>query len=523
MTKKLKRPLALIFSAAVFLALLMFAPAEITEGTGFGIRASAEPATFGDSLFWDYDGNGTLIIAVIPDKELGAMPDWESYNDVPWYYLRGSIETVVIDNGVTSIGNNAFYGCYNLKSITIPDSVNSIGNNAFYECKSFESVIFDPNEENSKLTTIGDNAFYWCSSLTSITIPDGVTFIGNGAFYECTKLESVKIGENSELTTIGDSAFWGCSGLTSINIPDGVNSIGNSAFECCENLTSVTFGENPELTSIGDRAFYVCSSLTSITIPKSVISIGDYAFVSCCSLTDITVDVDNTNYISTDGILFNKAKTTLIQYPGGKSGDSYVIPDEVKSVGRGAFTNCENLKSITIPDSITSIGEKAFWYCSSLTSITIPDGVISIGVCTFIYCSNLTSITIPAGVNSIGQQAFLYCDSLTSIFFPDGAAIGQAAIPDNATQVKYTVSGENVTITGITLGTDRTSVVIPATISGKKVASFGSGAVSSCTELTSIFFPESTDVTAAGIPDTATKVKYTVSGENVTITGITLG
>ncbi len=468
MTKKLKRPLALLFSAAVFLALLMFAPAEITEGTGFGIRASAvNEGNFGenDSLYWFYDGYGILFI-----DGSGAMPD----DEAPWlnYISKNSIVTVEILNGVTSIG---------------------------------------------------DNAFSYCSSLTSITIPYSVESIGNNAFNRCESLESVTIGENSELTSIGDSAFYWCKNLTSITIPDGVNSIGNNAFQNCQNLESVKLGENPELTTIGDSAFYLCYKLKSITIPKSVISIGDCAFWHCLSLTDITVAADNPNYTSTDGVLFNKAKTTLIQYPGGKSGDSYVIPDEVKSVGRGAFTNCENLKSITIPDSVTSIGDTAFWYCSSLTSITIPDGVTSIGIQTFIYCSSLTSITIPAGVTSIGEQAFSNCDSLTSIFFPEGAAIGDYAITYVATQVKYTVTDENVTITGITLGNGRTSVVIPATISGKNVASFGIDSVSSCTELTSIFFPESTDVTVAGIPDIATQVKYTVTDEKVTITGITLG
>ena len=521
MTKKLKRPLALLFSAAVFLALLMFAPAEITEGTGFGIRASAEPAAFGDSLFWDYDDNGNLYIGTIGGT--GAMPDRENLGNDPWSDFRGWIETVVISNGVTSIGNNAFYGCYNLKSITIPESVESIGNEAFYGCTKLESVTFETFGENPKLTSIGDSAFYGCSGLTSINIPDSVESIGDSAFYQCKSLENVTIGENSELTTIGDKAFLECSSLTGITIPDGVESIGQWAFESCEKLESVTIGENPKLTSIGYCAFYGCSKLTSITIPKSVNSIGDCAFWHCLSLTDITVAADNPNYISTDGVLFNKDKTTLIQCPGGKSGDSYVIPDEVKSVGRGAFTNCENLKSITIPESVTSIGDTAFWYCSSLTSITIPDGVTSIECGTFQGCSSLTSITIPAGVTSIGEQAFSYCYSLTSIFFPEGAAIGRDAITSVATQVKYTVSGENVTITGITLGAYLTSVVIPATISGKNVASFGIDAVSSCTELTSIFFPESTDVTAAGIPDTATQVKYTVSGEKVTITGITLG
>ena len=117
------------------------------------------------------------------------------------------------------------------------------------------------------------------------------------------------------------------------------------------------------VTSIGDYAFQYCGSLTSITIPDSVTSIGNSAFSDCDSLTSITVDGNNQNYSSQDGVLFNKDKTVLKQYPIGNTRTSYTIPNSVTSIGNGAFYDCHSLTSITIPDSVKRIGDKAFDLC----------------------------------------------------------------------------------------------------------------------------------------------------------------
>ncbi|MBR4893255.1 MAG: leucine-rich repeat domain-containing protein, partial [Clostridia bacterium] len=155
------------------------------------------------------------------------------------------------------------------------------------------------------VTSIGEYAFYRCESLTSTTIPDSVTSIGEYAFSYCTS-------------------------LTSITIPDSVTSIGGAAFYHCESLTSITIPDS--VTSIGGSAFSSCTSLTSITIPDSVTSIGYGTFYHCESLTSITVDIDNDVFASQDGVLFNKNKTYLIQYPTGNSRIEYTILDSVTSI-----------------------------------------------------------------------------------------------------------------------------------------------------------------------------------------------
>jgi hypothetical protein len=241
------------------------------------------------------------------------------------------------------------------------------------------SDVVIPAEINGiPVRAIGEKAFYNRSSLTSISIPDSVTAIGDYAFSICSKLTSISIPNS--VTTIGSYAFSNCSKLTSISIPDSV-------------------------TTIGTGAFYYCSSLTSINIPAGLTSLGASVFASCSSLAAITVDGNNGVYTAIDGVLFSKDFTALVQYPAGKAGAAYDIPDSVSSIGISAFYNCSKLTSVTIPDSVTTIGNYAFYGCSSLTGITIPDSVTTIGTGAFSGCNELIFIIIPANV-SIGSSAF---------------------------------------------------------------------------------------------------------------------
>lgn len=146
-----------------------------------------------------------------------------------------------------------------------------------------------------------------------VVIPDGVKAIGEQAFLQCKGLTSVTIPRG--VTSIEDRAFEECSGLTSVALPDSLTSIGDDAFSGCMDLTSVTIPNG--VTSIGEQAFFI-SRLTSVELPASVTSIGQQAFDACYSLASITVDSDNMAFSSEDGVLFDKAKATLLQYPGLK-------------------------------------------------------------------------------------------------------------------------------------------------------------------------------------------------------------
>ena len=339
----------------------------------------------GSNLTWTLDSEGVLTISGSGDMYNYGSSDFSA----PWDGSRSRVKSVVIADGVTSIGEYAFFYCESLTSVTIPDSV----------------------------TSIGKYAFFCCTSLASVTIPDSVTSIGRFAFSNCTSLTSVTIPDS--VTSIGEYAFYYCKSLTSMTIPDSVTSISSSTFASCTSLTSVTIPNS--VTSIGEYAFYDCKSLTSVTIPGSVTSIGLYAFASCTSLTGIWVAEGNSHYANdASGVLFNKDKTTLVQCPGAFA--AYTIPDSVTSIGDNTFDHCTSLTSVTIPDSVTSIGEWAFYWCTSLTSVTIPDSVTSIGDNTFDHCTSLTSVTIPDGVTSIGWRAFSNCTSLTDVYYAGSKA-----------------------------------------------------------------------------------------------------
>ncbi len=372
--------------------------------------SGANPLYYAKNLYL----NGELVTDLVIPDGVTSIGNYAFYNCT-------SLTSVTIPDSVTSIGEDAFNGCSSLISVTIPDSVTSIGESAFYGCWGLTSATID-----NGVTSIGDYAFYNCSSLTSVTIPDSVTSIGVQAFYNCSSLTSITIGNS--VTSIGDDAFSVCSSLTSITvdknntayksingnlytkdgktlvqyaigktdtsftIPDSVTSIGNYAFAYCSSLTTVTIGNG--VTNIGDYAFIGCWGLTSITIPDSVTSIGSYAFIGCWGLTSIIVDENNTAYKSIDGNLYTKDGKRLIQYAIGKTDTSFVIPN-----------------------GVTSIGSAAFAYCSSLTTVIIGNGVTSIGYYAFRNCSSLSSITIPDSVTSIGDEAFYDCDGLTDVYF----------------------------------------------------------------------------------------------------------
>jgi uncharacterized protein YjdB len=207
----------------------------------------------------------------------------------------------------------------------------------------------------------------------------------------------------STISTIPNNAINNCTSLISIIIPDGVTSIEYQAFGYCKNLTSITLGNN--ITSIGNDAFRECTSLTSITIPNSVTNIEFRAFGSCTSLATINVGSGNNAYTSENGILYNKSKTILHTYPGGKPEHNFTIPNSVIDIWDSAFFGCNKLKTITMPDSVISIGRVAFGDCRELNSVTIGSNVTSIGESAFSF-TDVNIIIIPSSINSIGKGAF---------------------------------------------------------------------------------------------------------------------
>ncbi|MDR0618782.1 MAG: leucine-rich repeat domain-containing protein [Bacteroidales bacterium] len=351
----------------------------------------------------------------------GLMGDYNNIS-VPWYQYRTNIKTLIIEDGVVNIGNYAFSYCSSLTDVTIPGSVIIIGNNAFYYCSSLTDVAIP-----GSVITIGNNAFYYCNRLTDITIPGSVTTIGDYAFALCYSLTSINVDAANTAYSSADGVLFNKIQTTLITcpagkignyiIPNSVTIISDYAFRDCDSLNSITIPNS--VITIGIQAFVNCDGLTSVTIPSSVSTVGDYAFATCRNLTSIDVDAANTVYASINGVMFNKAQTTLIIYPAGKTGSYYTIPNSVTVVYSDAFALCSNLTGVTIPNSVITIDDFAFEYCSSLTSITIPDSVTTIGRGLFRNCGNLNSVTISNSVTTIGYGTFMYCSSLTDITIPN--------------------------------------------------------------------------------------------------------
>ncbi len=376
------------------------------------------PPTSGDcgnGTFWRY-ADGVLTIF-----GSGAVPDF-SNTTIPWYYYKDQINSLVLEDGVTSVGN-AFVNHDRLTDVTIQGAT-AINSYAFGGCTGLTSITFEAGG------SIGYATFRDSPNLTSVTLKGDVR-IGNYAFSNCDKLTDLTLSDG--LTSISIYAFHDCDSLTSVTIPGSVTSIGEQAFSSCNSLTDVVIQDG--LKSIGVYAFAKCNNLTNVTIPNSVTSIGRSAF-SACGLTSLPIP-DSISIIE-DGVFSSCDFTSLI------------IPDHVTSIGNGAFKWCDALTSVTIPGSVTSIGDEVFSECKKLTSVTLADGLTSIGARAFSY-SGLTSITIPSSVTSFGFYPFGDCDNLTTIAFQEGTTsirsyalskcnnLTSIVIPDSVTTIEGNV------------------------------------------------------------------------------------
>ena len=430
-----------------------------------------------------------------------------------------------------------------------------------------------------EMLEIGGSAFYGCNSLTAVTIPKSVTTIGLDAFSYCGKLTSVTVAKestwidsrdncNAIIETATNKLLIGCKNTT---IPSSVTSIGNHAFYGCSSMTSITIPNS--VTSIGNHAFYGCSSMTSITIPNSVAGFGDYAFSYCTNLTSVTLESNSIVSESRDenssmkSVFGEQVKTYVIGNEVTSIGEnafyectsltSVTIGNSVTSIGGYAFSNCSGLTSVTvakestwidsrdncnaiietatnklligcknttIPSSVTSIGNYAFYGCSSMTSITIPNSVAGFGDYAFYDCTSLTSITIPNSVTSIGSNTFSKCTNLTSVTLESNSIVSESRDENSSMksvfgeQVKTYVIGNEVTRIG-NYAFKGCKSLTSITI-GNSVTSIGGYAFSNCSGLTSVTIPNSVTSIGWGAFSNCSSLTSVTIGNSVTSIGL---
>jgi hypothetical protein len=261
--------------------------------------AWAEVVASGNCGTTDHESEVTYSLTsdgVLTISGTGTMADFGNQTPAPWLSTYANrITSVVIESGVTSVGNYAFYGCNYLTSITLPANLQTIGNYAFVRC-GMTSITLP-----ASLETIGMRAFQ-AVPITSINIPASVTTIGELAFGFNSSLAEITVdanntiyeapnGCNALIVKATHTLILGCNGTVFANLPDGLTTLASSAFAGCTGLTTATFPDG--LESIGESAFEECSSLASVTLPVSMKNIGRFAFQYCNSLTTVTINAAN--------------------------------------------------------------------------------------------------------------------------------------------------------------------------------------------------------------------------------------
>lgn len=274
-----------------------------------------------------------------------------------------------------------------IREYTVPDTVMEIGYDAFKPCDSLENIVLPEN-----LKIIGDYAFSGCAALESITIPSKVETIGVSAFSYCEKLEEVIIPNS--VKTVGERAFSNCSSLKKVVLGDGLKSIRVDVLEECDAIEYISFGKGLE-------------------------NVESPIFLTKPNLKAVEVSGKNKNYCAVDGVLFDKAKETLLIYPPQKTGEVYDIPYGVKTIASEAFKNCNYLTYVTISDSVQALQNGTFFNAYSLKNIDLGNGITSIGSGAFASCTALESITLPSTVKEINNSAFRNCKYLKEVILPD--------------------------------------------------------------------------------------------------------
>ena len=358
-------------------------------------------------------------------------------------YNNSDVKKIVIEDGVTSIGDYAFRGCSSLTSITLPDSVTSIGDCAFVFCVGLSSITLPDS-----VTSIGDSAFKNCSSLTSITIPDRVTSIEPYAFDNCSSLTSITIPNS--VTSIGASAFYNCSSLTSITIPDRVTSIESRAFTGCSSLTSITIPDS--VTSIGYATFAGCSSLTSITIPDSVTSIGESAFSNCSSLQTISLSCKSTLKRSDFG-----DQADLVSYALHTLKKTEAKAATYTENGNKAYWTCEHCGKYFLSDDSNSETAKAI----ELSETVIP-ALVQIATTTTpikcVYGQDMNKIDMRDYVKNTDVVGEVTVKVATGSTLPDGMKLDGSKLSgkpakayEDGKEVTFTFTAENGSTANLTL------------------------------------------------------------------------
>ena len=449
----------------------------------YELHESGTVYIFGNGDMYDYYGYYETDTDIIYDLSgVNASQGIGIDEDSPFRYFDNVIN-VVIEDGVTSIGESAFENCWSMKSAAMADSVKKIGMVAFCNCCLLETV-----ELSDNLLSIESAAFYRCTDLKEIIFPESVAYIQEYAFYGCEKLKTLFLPENLEF--LGEDVFDGCISLESIEV-DARNT-NFSSIDC------VLYDKNIE-------TLILCpAKKTSLTLPDTVTEIyktwskpdydslyfgGSWYFAECTVLESISVDPENQVFASYDGVLYDKSMTKLLRCPCAKK--SVEISSEAKEIDSYAFKMCDVIESLDIPGTVETIGRFAFAYCENLSDITLHEGLRTIWESAFYYCG-ITDIILPENLTYIGEGAFSKCVGLKNVKLPNDlktlpdcvfegcSSLESIRIPGQVTELEWCCFGECYNLKEIELPKSLTDIY--------------SYAFNDCSSLTDIYYKSRKDM-----------------------------
>ena len=418
----------------------------------------------GHDVKWELEiselGDSTIVISGV-----GEMANFEALEERPWNSFANTIKYLIIEDGVTSIGDFSFAYCEGLVVVYGGD-INYIGEGAFCLCRNL--LRFDMI---SNARYIGDCAFIGCHSLKGNDESEygggksilylTASFIGRGAFEACPNIDTVVLlGEY-----VSEIAFRGCTGLKTLVVGKNVESISTKAFFECENLVTVEcMADTPP--SLGENVFEGIHPDAQLVFENENFEVI-YAYASSdwakyftittppiasgfCGDRDVNGGEDVKWDLSVDGVLTISGVGAMENYGQYKApwlDDNYsivkvVVEEGVTTIGNNAFVACLSLTSVTLPGTLDRIGDEVFRECIALESIAIPEGVTSIGDGAFVACLSLTSVTLPGTLDRIGNQVFMVCTALESIAIPEGVtSIGDGAFVECQSLTSVTLPG----------------------------------------------------------------------------------
>ena len=337
-----------------------------------------------DYLFDNHSNNvETVILTGGNGVNRDTIPDFA-------FASNTHLKNVILCEGITKIGAEAFHFCTTLTSVKLPSTLKVIGKACFYQTTQLTELNLPQGLTRIEAGALADTR---CST---IVIPSSVTFIGERAFHDNRHLKSV-VFQDGMNKQFGENVFLNCDALENVYLGHGITKVNTKMFADLKSLKVVALAET--ITEIEDLAFKNCTSLKAINLPANLKSIGIQAFYHCTGL------------------------------------ESFVMPNSVTSVGRMAFEGCISLKYLTLSENLAKIEVQTFEGCTSLQAIAMPSNLKDLGTRAFFGCTSLKYIVLNEGLENISEFAFTGCDSLESIIIPDSVRdIGRGAFSTGLTR-----------------------------------------------------------------------------------------